>query len=388
MAWGTRNAGSAAVGNMSQNLRLLCVAVGLLGKISAYGQDSTRGAGVPRFPDVSSSQIVFLYAGELWLLPREGGAATPLTKEGGPRSRPKFSPDGRTIAFTGDYDGIYTMPVSGGPVTRLTHKPGATDLCDWTPDGQVLFMTNASFAPAEFGDQGYLRQLFMVASNGGLPRQLPLEHAANGAISRDGQWLAYTPYAEGRSEHRARYHGGFAPDIRLYNLRNHQSKKITTWAGIDTDPMWHGETLYYLSDEGQGGRRNIWSYQMPDGRRRQITHFTDFDVKWPSVGPESAGKGEIVFVKDTHLYLLDLATEAAHKVNFAIPDDRKDVRGREVDAHYGVSGWNPSPDSNGGIELRIAVLESGRWIVRYLNVRSDTIAFQTPFSVGIKKSKP
>jgi len=301
-------------------------------------------AGVPRFPDVSGSQIVFLYGGELWVVDRAGGMATTLTKDGGPKSSPKFSPDGKTIAFTGDYDGIYTVPVSGGPVKRLTHKPGATDLCDWTPDGQLLFMTNASFAPADFGDQAYLRQLFVVSARGGLPRQLPLEHAANGAISPDAQWLAFTPYSEGRTEHRLHYRGGFAPAIWLYNLMTHQERRITSWSGTNTDPMWHGETIYYLSDEGDGGRRNLWSYSVREASRRQITHFTDFDVKWPSMGPGSNGEGEIVFVKGTRLYLLDLRTETTHAVTITIPEDRRSVDLHPVDASLAIAGWSPSPD--------------------------------------------
>ena len=301
-------------------------------------------SGIPRFPDVSGSQIVFLYGGELWVVDRAGGVATAITKEGGPKSSPKFSPDGKRIAFTGDYDGVYTVPVSGGPVKRLTHKPGATDLCDWTPDGQLLFMSNASFAPADFGDQAYLRQLFVVSASGGLPRQLPLEHAANGAISADGQWLAFTPYAEGRTEHRMRYRGGFAPAIWLYNLTTHQERRITSWTGTNTDPMWHGEAIYYLSDEGDGGRRNLWSYSLRGGSRRQITHFTDFDVKWPSMGPGSNGDGEIVFVKGTRLYLLDLKTGTTHAVTITIPEDRRSVDPHPVDASLTIAGWSPSPD--------------------------------------------
>jgi tricorn protease len=226
----------------------------------------------------------------------------------------------------------------------MTHKPGATDLCGWTPDGQLLFMTNASFAPAEFGDQAYLRQLFVVAANGGLPKQLPLEHAANGAISADGQWLAFTPYTEGRTEHRLHYHGGFAPEIWLYNLVTHRERRITSWTGTNTDPMWHGEAIYYLSDEGDGGRRNIWSYSAREGSRRQITHFTDFDVKWPSMGPGANGEGEIVFVKETRLYLLDLKTGTTHAVTITIPEDRRSVDPHPVDASNTIAGWSPSPD--------------------------------------------
>ncbi len=305
---------------------------------------SVQRRGVPKYPDVSATQIVFLFDGELWLLPREGGTAAPLTKESGPKSSPKFSPDGQTIAFTGSYDGIYTIPVKGGAVTRVTHNPGATDLCDWTPDGRLLFMTDTFFAPGDFGDQAYLRELYTVPATGGLPSKLPVVYGANGAISRDGNWLAYTPYAEGRREHKMHYQGGLAPDIWLFSLSSRRSKKITDWAGTDTSPMWHGETIYYLSDGGRERRRNIWSYELRSGRHRQITDFKDFDIKWPSIGPGSKGQGEIVFIKATDLYLLDLSTEVARRVNVTFPEDRIDSRPRSVDASKFIANWNLSPD--------------------------------------------
>ena len=300
--------------------------------------------GVPRFPDVSATQITFLFGGELWVVPRQGGMAKSRTKEAGPKSSPKFSPDGATIAFTGDYDGVYTIPAAGGPVTRITHHPRATDLCDWTPDGNLLFMTNAFFPPGDFGEQASLRQLFIVSAKGGLPRKLPVTHGANAAISDDGEWLAYTPYAEGRTEHKMHYRGGMAPNIWLFGLKNHVSKKITDWMGINTAPMWQGRTIYYLSDEGSERRLNIWSYQLDTKNRRQITHFGAFDVKWPSVGPGSSGKGEIVFVNGTKLYLLDLASHTSHEVNVFFPEDRLDLNTRSVEASDSITNWNASPD--------------------------------------------
>jgi len=115
--------------------------------------DETQQRGIPKYPDVSATQILFLFNGELWLLPREGGVASPLTKESGPKSFPKFSPDGQTVAFTGSYDGIYAIPVRGGTTTRITHNPGGTDLCNWAPDGKLLFMTDTFFGPADFGNR-------------------------------------------------------------------------------------------------------------------------------------------------------------------------------------------------------------------------------------------
>ena len=319
--------------------------------------------GVPKYPDVSANQIVFLFDGELWLVPREGGAAVPLTKESGPKGSPKFSPDGQTIAFTGAHDGIYTVPVKGGEVTRVTHNPGATDLCNWTPDGRLLFMTDTFFAPADFGDQAYLRELYTVSSSGGLPSKLPVAHGANGAISPNGNWLAYTPYAEGRSEHKMHYTGGLAPEIWLLNLRTRQSKKITDWAGSNTSPMWHLNTLYYVSDAGQERHRNIWSYELDSGHRRQITQFKDFDIKWPSVGPGAKGKGEIVLVNGADLYLLDLATERLQKVIFSLPDDRIDSHVRNIDASKVIANWNVSPDG-----AQAVVEARGRiWLVPLAN---------------------
>lgn len=346
----------------------------------AYSEEISR-AGIPRFPDVGRSQIIFLYGGELWVVDRTGGMATTVTKDGGPKSAPKLSPDGKTIGFTGDYDGIYTVPVAGGPVKRVTHKPGATDLCGWTPDGQLLFMSNASFAPADFGDQAYLRQLFVVSASGGLPRQLPLEHAANGAISADGRWLAFTPYSEGRTEHRLRYHGGFSSEIWLYNLMTHQERRITSWSGTNTDPMWHGEAIYYLSDEGAGGRRNIWSYSVREGSRRQITHFTDFDVKWPSMGPGPNGQGEIVFVKRTRLYLIDLKTEVTHAVAITIPEDRRSLGLHTVNASLAIAGWSPSPDGTKAVVEARGTL----WIV---SNGATSPPFQLPHEQGSAQRYP
>ena len=309
--------------------------------------DESQQRGIPKYPDVSATQIVFLFDGQLWLVSREGGVSAPLTKEASPKSFPRFSPDGQTVAFTGKFDGIYTTPVKGGPAKRITHNPGGTDLCNWTPDGRLLFMTDTFFASADFGEEAYLRELYAVSATGGLPEKLPVAHGAYGAISPDSQWLAYTSYAEGRNEHKMHYKGGFAPDIWLLNLRTRQSRKITDWVGTNTSPMWHLDTLYYLSDAGQEQRRNIWSYELKSGRRRQITQFSDFDIKWPSIGPGPRGDGEIVFVKGADLYLLDLATKKARKVPVSLPPDRIDSRTYSVDASKSITNWtnwNLSPD--------------------------------------------
>ena len=300
--------------------------------------------GIVRHPGVSKNQIVFAYAGDLWLASREGGRASRMTNAPGPRSYPRFSPDGRTIAFTGSHNGIYTIPVAGGTPQRITHHPGTTTLCSWTPDGRILFMTDA-FSPIFDGDgQARVRQLFTVPASGGLPDKLPVPYGADGTISPDGQTLAYTPYAEGQTEAKKGYSGGHAPDIWLFNLRTSEAKRITDWKGTDARPMWHGESVYCVSDAGPEGRLNIWSYHSRTAERRQITRFKDHDVKWPSMGPGPGGQGEIVFVSGADAYLLDLATGAARKVEITLPQEALETGPVRVDARRTLIGWNLSPD--------------------------------------------
>ena len=306
------------------------------------GVTFANSPGIARFPDVDQTRIVFVYAGDLWIVPKSGGTAVRLTNAPGPKSNLGFSPDGQTIAFTGTYNGIYTIPLAGGQPNRVTHNPGTTAFCSWTPDGRLLFMSDA-FSHIFDGDgQARARQLFTVAANGGLPQKLPAPYGANGVISDDGEWLAYTPYAEGLTEKRKHYYGGFAPDIWLFNLRTHKSRQITDWKGADTSPMWRGPIVYYLSDAGAEARMNIWSYDTKTNTRRQVTHFTDFDVKWPSIGPGTNGQGEIVFNYGTDLYLLDLANDKSSKVEVSLPKDLAPET-LSVDASKFMVNWNVSP---------------------------------------------
>ena len=300
--------------------------------------DHVPHAGMLRFPDVSATQIAFVYANDIWLVPREGGLATPLASPPGPELFPRFSPDGRTIAFVGNYEGnrdLYTIPAVGGVSTRVTYHPARETLCDWTPDGRLLFFSNAL--------AGLRRQsqLLTVSAEGGLPERLPVPYGANGAVSPDGEWLAYTPHSR---DHRTwkRYRGGMATDIWLFNLKDHSSKKITSWEGTDSQPMWHGKTVYYMSDNGPEHRLNIWSYDTSSDQRSQITHHADYDVKWPAVGPGVHGRGEIVYQHGSALYLLDLASGQSLPVRVRIPGDRPMIRPKIIDAAKFIQDRNIS----------------------------------------------
>ncbi|MBP7747721.1 MAG: PD40 domain-containing protein [Phycisphaerae bacterium] len=299
--------------------------------------DRRPHAGMMRYPDVSVTQIVFSYRGGLWLVPRDGGLATPLTSPGVGAAFPRFSPDGRSVAFAANYGGnqdLYTIPLEGGVPVCVTHHPTGEILCDWTPDGQRLL-----FFASGYGGLARQQDLLTVAVTGGMPEKLPVPYGALGSISPDGTWLAYTPHTVDFSTWK-RYMGGMATDIWLFNLRDHTSKKITDWAGTDSQPMWHGEKIYYLSDDGPTHRMNIWVYDTKSGQRAAVTDFKDFDVKWPAIGPGPTGDGEIVFQNGAKLYLLDLKTGRSRSIDVMVPGDLPAIRPQHTD----VRGFIASSD--------------------------------------------
>ena len=292
-----------------------------------------------RYPDVGKTHIAFSYANDLWLVPRGGGEAVPVTSPAGFEESPRFSPDGETLAFVGNYDGgrdIYTISVKGGVPQRMTYHPADELLCDWTPDGALVYATNG------FSGLARLLQLYSVSEKDPLPTKLPVAYGTNGAISPDGAYLAFTPYnADARTW--KRYRGGMASDIWLYHLQNKTAQRITDWEGTDTLPMWHAQTVYYLSDAGPEHRLNIWAYDSATGARRQVTDFSGYDVKWPAVGPGDHGQGEIVFQYASDLYLLDLETGKSQVVEVSIPGDRPQIMPRSVNAADFITSGDLSP---------------------------------------------
>jgi tricorn protease len=271
-----------------------------------------------RQPAVSATQIAFVYAGDVWVAPKAGGLAARLSSPRGEESFPRFSPDGKEIAFTGRYDGnddVYLMPATGGVPRRLTHHPFPDRALGWTPDGGAVLI--ASYM--ESGTQRYA-QLYTVPKTGGLPHKLPVPYGEFGAISDDGSWLAYMPQSQDFRTWK-RYRGGWASHIWLYNLKTGEAKSLSTTDANDAQPMWHGRTLYFLSDRGAGERANIWAYAVDSGTVRQVTRYTDYDIHFPSAGPT-----DIVFEKGGRLFLLDLKTEQPREVAIQVVTDRAMLR--------------------------------------------------------------
>ena len=310
---------------------------------TAFAQENRPSAGMLRWPDVSKTHIVFSYANDLWVVPKAGGVAQPLATAPGQERLPRFSADGQSIAFVGNYEGnwdLYTLPLNGGAATRATYHPSPETLADWTPDGKLLYMTS--------GFSGLQRQtqLWKTDAKGGLPEKMPVPYGGFGSVSPDGEWLAYTPHSTDTRTWK-RYRGGMATDIWLYNLKTNAAKKITDWEGTDTIPMWvpggKGDKVYYLSDAGPEHRLNVWSYTVSSGERVQATKFGDDDVKWPSIGPGDNGEGEIVFQLGSQLRLLNLKSGESKVVNVTVPGDKPAVRSRQVDAARYIDGGAISP---------------------------------------------
>jgi tricorn protease len=312
------------------------------------GPSATPDASMLRYPDIGKTDIVFAFQGNLWLVPKEGGTARPLTTTTGEKSGPRFSPDGSKIAFVASYDGnrdIYVMPAAGGLPLRVTHHPTEETVSEWTTDGSLVFSADG---------MGLSRtdRLYRVKETGGLPEALPVAYGANGTISADGEWLAYTPHSIDNRTWK-RYRGGMQTDIWVYNLKTGEARRATDHEGVDSLPMWQGSTLYYLSDDtadkNAPHKLNIWSWELKSGARKQVTRFTDEDVKWPAIGD-----GEIVFQKGAKLMVLDLASGTSRAVEVKIPGDRPAVRMRTEDVSDELQGASISPSAK-----RVAVEARG-----------------------------
>ena len=280
-----------------------------------YAQVNAR---MLRQPDVSATHIAFVYAGDIWVMPKEGGVANRLSSPRGEESFPRFSPDGSQIAFSGNYDGntdVYVVPAMGGEPKRITHHPMPDRMMDWYPDGQsILYASTMQSARTRFN------QFYRVSSEGGMPQKLPLPFAQFGAIGPDGKTLAFQ-YLSRDFRTWKRYRGGTAPEIWLFDLEELTARNITNHEANDGQAMWHGSTLYFLSDRDENMRYNIWAYDVNSGSTQQITSFEDFDVHFPAIGPT-----DIVFEAGGRLYLLDLATQQTREVEVDVVTDRATLR--------------------------------------------------------------
>ena len=294
------------------------------GSLFAQEKPTPIDARMMRYPDVSATQIAFVYAGDIWLVPKAGGLATRLSSPRGEELFPKFSPDGAWIAFSGNYDGntdLYVMPATGGVPKRITHHGAPDRLVDWYPDGQQLL-----FATSMTSYKDRFNQLYRVSVQGGLPVKLPMPYGEFGSVKADGKTLAYTPISLDFRTWK-RYRGGMTPDIWLFNLETLESRNLTRSDSDDSIPQWVGDTLYFLSDRNEAKRANLWSWNSKTDQFKALTSFTDQDIHFPSAGPQ-----ELVFENGGKLFLLDYQTEQIREVKVEVVTDQATLKPRDVNA--------------------------------------------------------
>lgn len=277
-----------------------------------------------RYPEVHGDRIVFMYAGDLWAVDVGGGNARRLTAHEGIEYLPKTSPDGRWLAFSAEYEGnldVYVMPAEGGEPRRLTFHPLADRVTGWTPDGRIVFRSKRSSIV-----QSYDR-LFTIDAQGGFPTELPLPSSGPNSFSPDGTRIAYNPIAT-ETQFWKRYRGGTQSLIALLNLRTHQSSEIPHTDAGDIFPMWLGDAIYFVSD--RDGVMNLHRFDLGTKAIRQLTHYRDYDIKWPALAND--GSGRIVYENGGTLYLFDTKRETSTPLSIRIRSDLPAVRTTSINA--------------------------------------------------------
>jgi tricorn protease len=306
-----------------------------------------------RFPDVHGNQVVFTYAGDLWTVAATGGTAVRLTAHPGLELFAKYSPDGKWIAFTGQYDGdeqVYVIPATGGVPRQLTYYPARGPLpprwgydnqvYGWTPDGGAIVFRSVR----DNWDLGQNR-LYSVPLEGGLPTALPMPQSGAGDISPDGKQVVYSPLFR---DFRAwkRYAGGWAQDLWIFDLATHAARNITNTPRADRDPMWIGDRIYFASD--RSNTLNLYSLK-PDGTDlAQLTTSTTWDVRWPSADEA----GHIVYEQAGELHVFDVASRADRKLDITVPDDGLAARPEHRAVSRFIESYALSP--NGARALFVA----------------------------------
>jgi tricorn protease len=301
-----------------------------------------------RFPDIYKDKVAFVYGGDIWLASSSGGVALRITTHPGRELFPKFSPDGKWIAFTGQYDGnfnVYVMPAEGGQPRQLTFfQGGAQPLSDrmgihnevitWFPDSKrILFLSRRD------ATNGWIKRPFSVSIDGGLPEPLPMDQGGLTSFSPDGTKVAYNRIFRNFRTWK-RYTGGLAQDIYIYDLKNNLfEQQIPHTEYTDTFPMWHGNKIYFTSDRGPEHKLNLFGYDLGSQQVEQLTRFTDYDVMWPSLGPDA-----IVFENAGYVYTYDFVSQQPRKLTIYVPGETDETLKRWASVVRLITDSDISPD--------------------------------------------
>jgi len=304
---------------------IFSLAIVILTLTIPLGAKATDDARLLRFPDINDNLIAFVYAGDVWTVNSNGGEARRRTAHAGLELFTKISPDGQWLAFSGAYSAnrtVFVIPANGGVPRQLTWynsvgvmpPRGGWDnvVLDWTPDSkQILIRSNRT----SFGErQG---KYFLLALEGKFEKPLPVTNGGFGVLSPDGTRLVFTP-VDREFRNWKRYKGGRASDLWIYNIKENSSEQITNFEGTDQIPTWSGDNIFFASDRDL--KLNIWQYNTLTKETKQITHYTEYDVMWPS------GSGnQLVYENGGYIYRLNLQSGQSEKVKVSINFDNPNL---------------------------------------------------------------
>ncbi|MEE4298804.1 MAG: PDZ domain-containing protein [Pseudomonadales bacterium] len=315
--------------------RVISTAALVLGLIAASTVDAAISARLMRYMDVSDDHVAFVYGGDVWLVDRAGGEARQLTHSPGEESWPRFSPDGSEIGFSASYGGnvdVYVMPVAGGVPVRVTHDSHADRMVDWHPDGERLL-----FASTRASGTQRVSRFFLVDKSGGLPEPLAVPYGELGSFSPDGERLAYvTRLTEDRPF--KRYRGGFSSDIYIYDLTDDSVVKVTDSVAIAGRPSWVGDQLFFLSDDDEAMRLNVWVHELGDGSTRRVTDFEAFDVSYLGSNDDT-----LVFDADNGLFIMDAEALEPREIPVTVVSDLAVEMPRMVDVKDAIRAAAAGP---------------------------------------------
>lgn len=323
---------------ISKHLLLAAIVAALL---AATANSQTK---LLRFPDIHDDRVAFTYGGDIWTAPASGGTATRLTTHPGIEVFAKFSPDGKWIAFTGQYDGdeqVYVVSATGGVPRQLTFYPAKgpftprwgwdNQIYGWSRDGKRIF-----FRSQRDGWSQPLTKLYSVSVDGGAAEPLPMPEAGSGDYSPDSTRMVYSPqWRDFRPE--KRYSGGMANKLYIFDLKTYDAKPITEGPRATRDPLWVGDNIYFNSD--RDGHFNLYSYNVPSAKTTQLTHSKVWDVRWPGTDHE----GRLIYEMNGELQVLDTRSGKSTQISITVPDDGLARRPSRISAAANIESYELSP---------------------------------------------